>query len=388
MAGWNGSGTFSRTYNWTSDKNNGIKITSVRHDGNDQDFVDGINNCITIDGQNVATANIPFGGRKITSYGSSSAPSDRTDVSSVGNVQDGVFNWIDGTGTVDVITATYAPAITALVDGQVCRVRATGANTSTTPTFSPNGLTARTIVKEGGAALVAGDIAANNHELILVYNLGSTRWELLNPVDSGSIDGFTTGDVKVTLKASADTGWVMGDDGTIGNGSSGGSTRANADTEALFTLLWTNVTNTYAPVSTGRGASAAADFAANKTITLTKALGRTLAVAGSGSGLTARALGETLGEESHTMTEAELFQHTHAATVTDGGHAHVQRHHTSGAGTGTNVSGSAFDASPTNDNISTASATTGISVANANTGSSTAFNVMQPTSFFNIMVKL
>ena len=94
--------------------------------------------------------------------------------------------------------------------------------------------------------------------------------------------GFlSTGDVKLTLKTSADSGWVLMDDGTIGSASSGATTRANADTEDLFTLLWTNVTDSWAPVSGGRGASAAADFAVNKTITLPRVLGRALGIAGS-----------------------------------------------------------------------------------------------------------
>ena len=64
-------------------------------------------------------------------------------------------------------------------------------------------------------------------------NAANTRWELLNPVASS----FTTGDVKTTLKTTADAGWVMMNDGTIGDASSGGTTRANADTQALFGLL-------------------------------------------------------------------------------------------------------------------------------------------------------
>jgi hypothetical protein len=73
------------------------------------------------------------------------------------------------------------------------------------------------------------------------------------------------------------------DDKTIGNASSSATGRANADTVDLFTLLWTNVTDTWAPVSTGRGGSAAADYAANKTIALPKTLGRALAGYGTGT---------------------------------------------------------------------------------------------------------
>ena len=205
---------------------------------------------------------------------------------------------------------------------------------------------------------------------------------------AASILAFTTGDAKLTLKATADSGWIMADDGSIGNGASGASNRANADTEDLFTLLWDNVSDTYAPVSSGRGASAADDFAANKTITLTRTLGRSLGVAGAGASLTSRALGEYLGAETHALTEAELASHTHTATVTDGGHSHTQTYLTSGAGTGNSVSGGAFVAGQTNATNTTASATTGITVANSSTGSGTAHNIMQPTSFWNVMIKL
>lgn len=89
--------------------------------------------------------------------------------------------WIAAGGTVDAITATYSPAIPAVTDGMLVSFRALGANTLTTPSFSPNGLTARTIVKCGGQALLAGDIPRANYECHLRYFAASTRWELLNP---------------------------------------------------------------------------------------------------------------------------------------------------------------------------------------------------------------
>jgi hypothetical protein len=133
---------------------------------------------INKDGTKAWTANQSLGGFKFTSVGDGSA---RTDSTALGQVQDGKANWVVASGTADALTATYAPAITALGDGQLCFVRAGFANATTTPTFAPNGLTARTIVKQGGSALVAGDIAAADAEIILRYKLASTRWELLNP---------------------------------------------------------------------------------------------------------------------------------------------------------------------------------------------------------------
>lgn len=90
-------------------------------------------------------------------------------------------SWVAAGGTNDAITATYSPAIGALTDGLLLGFRASGPNNTTTPTFAPNGLTARTITKYGGVALALGDIPNANAEVLIRYNLANTRWELLNP---------------------------------------------------------------------------------------------------------------------------------------------------------------------------------------------------------------
>lgn len=70
-------------------------------------------------------------------------------------------------------------------------------------------------------------------------------------------------------------GWVRANGRTIGNDGSGATERANADTEALYTVLWeTDAGRDLLTVSTGKGANAAADFAAGKTITLPDTRGR------------------------------------------------------------------------------------------------------------------
>ena len=119
--------------------------------------------------------------------------------------------WVASGGTVNAITATYSPAITALSDGMVCAFRATGANTSTTPTFSPNGLTARTIVKSGGVALAVNDIPRANYECLVRYNLANTRWELLNPlgISSGSAAGVASGVATTICAMSGTTGLYL-----------------------------------------------------------------------------------------------------------------------------------------------------------------------------------
>lgn len=77
---------------------------------------------------------------------------------------------------------------------------------------------------------------------------------------------FQTGDPLWVPTSGTRSGWVRLNARTIGSSSSGATERANADCETLFLHLWNNYTNTAAPVTGGRGASAAADWAANKTI--------------------------------------------------------------------------------------------------------------------------
>lgn len=128
------------------------------------------------------------------------------------------------------------------------------------------------------------------------------------------INGFRTGDVRTSLNTFSPFGWVAANDGTIGSAASGATTRANIDTWSLYSLLWNGVSNTYAPVSGGRGVSAYADFIANKTITLTQTLSRFIGEAGSGSGLSTYALGQTAGAESQsvTLSAANLPPHVHS----------------------------------------------------------------------------
>lgn len=85
----------------------------------------------------------------------------------------------------------------------------------------------------------------------------------------GSVDPTTiiaTGDFKSRYGTGVLTGFVRANGRTIGSATSGATERANADSQALFEYLWTADSNLV--VSTGRGASANADWVANKTITL------------------------------------------------------------------------------------------------------------------------
>jgi len=307
------------------------------------------------------------------------------------------------------------------------------------------------------ASLNAGELAYNEVDGNLYIGLSNSTVAQVNPAGGG---GFTTGDAKLTFKSVPDTGWVFMNDGTIGDASSGATTRANADTSNLFSLLWAGIVYTwqfnctitiaspavvtatahnfsvgqrvrftttgvlptpltvgtdYFIISTGfgvnafrisatyggaaintsgtqsgshivvgyfelqlqdstgavigKGSTAAADFAAHKRLPLPLQLGRAIVTAGAGAGLTQRNLGFNVGEESHTQSVAEMVAHSHTVS------------HNAMTWSGQIFSDSVDSyIVPTNPNTATISTT--------NTGSGAAANVMQPSTFWNIMIKL
>ncbi len=105
----------------------------------------------------------------------------------------------------------------------------------------------------------------------------------LNATVSGNL--WDTGDIKATMSIVAGDGWVLMNNETIGSASSGATGRANADTQPLFELLWTLsdasvlIYNSTGDLDT-RGASATADFNANKRLQLPQVVGRSICGSG------------------------------------------------------------------------------------------------------------
>jgi microcystin-dependent protein len=97
---------------------------------------------------------------------------------------------------------------------------------------------------------------------------------------------WKTGDVKPSFSGAPETGWIFLDDGTIGDQYSGAISRANPDCWPLYSILWPSggiyafAQGTWTPV--GKGASAAADWAAHRHISLPRACGRAMTTAGQG----------------------------------------------------------------------------------------------------------
>jgi hypothetical protein len=135
-----------------------------------------------------------------------------------------------------------------------------------------------------------------------------------SPVDPTTI--LATGDLKVSYGTGILSGFVRANGRTIGSATSGATERANSDTSALFQYLWGADANLV--VSGGRGASAAADYAANKTMALPDWRGRALAglddMGNSAAGKLTTAifgtdptvLGAGGGAQANTMAQANL----------------------------------------------------------------------------------
>jgi hypothetical protein len=401
---WNGSGTFNRLFSWVADKAAGLDISSSRMDADTNDIVsNGFGNCLTRDGQGQPTTNLPMATFRHQNVGNGVA---RNDYPALGQAQDGLLNWTIASGSADAITVTYTPALVTLNDGQLCWFRATSSNATTTPTFAPNSLTSHPITKVGGSAVAIGDIQANQ-EVILRYNFANTRWELVNPSLSSSIGSLpTTGALQPTLKTTPDVGWLLMDDGTFGSVSSGSSNSNSAANQALFTLIFNNISDTYAPILTSTGSAttrsaqgtASAAWAANCRMSLPKMLGRALAFASTGAGLTSRALGQIFGEENHTLSLSEI-----PTGIASSGSNSISVSAIGGGGTG--VPTTTGPANVTNASVAGGSGaivpsstsgswggsnnfqgTNSISVVSNNT-SGGSHNTMQPSVFVNVMVK-
>jgi hypothetical protein len=116
---WSG-GTFRKgnysTNGWTGDASLGIGIEAGRHDTQDDDFANGINQCLNKDGTNAATGNLNIGSNKLTNVANATNPADAM---AYGQIRNGTPLYMDtvnnrvGIGTttpvdiVDVATTGF-----------------------------------------------------------------------------------------------------------------------------------------------------------------------------------------------------------------------------------------------------------------------------------------
>lgn len=73
MAGYNGSGTWTRHYNWVTDKNASVPITASRFDTEFSEIETGFSSVLVRDGQAAMTGNLDLGGNKLINIAAGTA---------------------------------------------------------------------------------------------------------------------------------------------------------------------------------------------------------------------------------------------------------------------------------------------------------------------------
>lgn len=234
---------------------------------------------------------------------------------------------------------------------------------------------------------------------------------------------FVTGDGKETWLSTLQPGWVWADGKTIGNASSNATNRANADTVDLFTALWNEADYAYtgttanelvgqlqvyssAGALVARGASAAADYTANRAIAVIDKRGRSSfgkdnmggtpagRLTGQPGGIDGTKLGGAGGAEVVQLTTAQIPAHNHDGSgmtaASAGAHTHtVNYYEQSNSGSPKepmieNYTGG-VNAKPTN---SAGTHTHSITGNTGNTGGSGNHNNLPPGKTCNYIIKL
>ena len=196
----------------------------------------------------------------------------------------------------------------------------TGPTTVVIPAGGPYNVTCNSST---GIAFVNGYNAANSIATAMIQNDAVTTAKILDAnVTYAKLAAAVqalfvpTGSIMPYAGSTSPSGWLLCSGLTIGNAASGGTARANADTQVLFEQLWNSFSNTELPIFTSagavstRGVSASADFAANKRLTIPDLRGRAVAGKDNMGGTAANRLAST-----RTIAVSTIAQATTVVTV-------------------------------------------------------------------------
>lgn len=180
----------------------------------------GLSNCITKDGQQTVTANIPFSGFRATGLANGVNLQDAATVSQLQN--NGPTQLVSVAGT-DTITASATPTPLAYAAGQRFQFLPAGANTTTSVTLNIGALGAKSVLKPTQAGLIAlapGDIAAAVEQTV-IYDGTQFQLQTVGVTNLGrllSVQVFTSS-ATYTRNAGANT--IIAEAQAPGGGSGG-----------------------------------------------------------------------------------------------------------------------------------------------------------------------
>lgn len=160
----NGSGTFTRLYSWTADKLAGIKILSSRMDEEFDGIATALSNCLYRDGQATPSANISWGGKRLTNLGDPVADTDAINKQSA--------DILYGGSTGVRLTLTSGVAVTDSDVTSAGTVYATPVNSSTMGIYSGSAWVSRQFT-EVAITLDGAGHAANTNYPVFGYWDGS-----------------------------------------------------------------------------------------------------------------------------------------------------------------------------------------------------------------------
>jgi len=174
--GW-ASGVFTRVRDWTADAAGAFpNIEATLMDQEDDNFELGIDTCLTKDGQNTPTGNLPMDSNRHTGVGNAQA---KTDYASAADVMDQDLIFYVDSGAADAYVITPDPSIGAYAEGQRLIFRATNANTGAA-TLNVNAIGAIAIETNDASALEANMIADGGYYEV-TYDANGTRFVLTSP---------------------------------------------------------------------------------------------------------------------------------------------------------------------------------------------------------------
>ena len=191
---WDGSGNFIRTDGtrtgasvWEQARDANVLVNAPDADTHDEDVATGLENCITRNGENSPSANLPMNAKKHTGVADATANNEYAAYGQLLALVQPFVGASDVGGTATGITLAPTPAATSYEIGKgytfITELAATGATT-----VSASGLSAVSLRRSDGTAVSSGDYPAGRL-IQITYNGSVWLSNLLPPTGSHHVVG-------------------------------------------------------------------------------------------------------------------------------------------------------------------------------------------------------